>query len=59
MSSWLVDFTVEALAGVVGVFVGVLLALIVDRRLDSYRHTQGRFSPTPPRAQPVVPSGLV
>jgi hypothetical protein len=32
MSSWLVDFTVEALAGVVGVFVGVLLALIVDRR---------------------------
>ena len=32
MSSWLADFTVEALAGVVGVFVGVWLALIVDRR---------------------------
>jgi hypothetical protein len=32
MSHWLVDFWVETLAGVVGVFVGVWLALVVDRR---------------------------
>jgi len=42
MSDWLVDFTVEALAGVVGVFVGVLLALIVDRRRQAreQRHNE-------------------
>jgi hypothetical protein len=40
MNSWLVDFTVEALAGVVGVFVGVLLALIVDRRRQASEQLQ-------------------
>lgn len=32
MSHWLVDFWVETLAGVVGVFLGVWLALVIDRR---------------------------
>jgi hypothetical protein len=32
MSPWLVDFWVETLAGVIGVFVGVWLALVSDRR---------------------------
>jgi hypothetical protein len=40
MSSWLADFTVEALAGVVGVFVGVWLALIVDRRRQEREETR-------------------
>lgn len=40
MSEWLTDFTVEALAGIVGVFVGVLLALVVDRRRQSQKDKQ-------------------
>jgi hypothetical protein len=40
MSSWLADFTIEALAGVVGVFVGVWLALIVDRRRQEREETK-------------------
>jgi hypothetical protein len=32
MSPWLIDFAVEASAAVVGVFVGVWLALLTDRR---------------------------
>lgn len=40
MNTWLVDFTVEALAGVLGVFVGVLLALIVDRRRQAQQELQ-------------------
>jgi len=35
MSAWIADFVVETLAGIVGVFVGVLLALIVDRHRQS------------------------
>ena len=35
MTIWLTDFTVQALAGVVGVFVGVWLALITERRRDA------------------------
>lgn len=37
MSAWLADFTIETLAGIIGVFVGVLLALIVDRRRQSQK----------------------
>lgn len=40
MSSWLADFTIEALAGVVGVFVGVWLALIVDRKRQEREETR-------------------
>lgn len=43
MSEWLADFTVEALAGIVGVFVGVLLALVVDRRRQSQKDKQGEL----------------
>lgn len=35
MSAWIAEFAVETLAGIVGVFVGVLLALIVDRHRQS------------------------
>jgi len=35
MSEWLVDFWVETLAGVIGVFLGVWLALVTDRRRQS------------------------
>ena len=34
MSAWQADFLVQTLAGIVGVFVGVWLALVVDRRRD-------------------------
>ena len=37
MSAWLADFTIETLAGIIGVFVGVLLALVVDRRRQSQK----------------------
>lgn len=40
MSPWLTDFTVETLAGIIGVFVGVLLALIVERHRQSQREIQ-------------------
>jgi hypothetical protein len=32
MNPWIVDFWVQTLAGIIGVFVGVWLALITDRR---------------------------
>jgi hypothetical protein len=35
MSEWLVDFWVQTLAGVIGVFLGVWLALVADRRRQS------------------------
>jgi hypothetical protein len=35
MSPWLVEFVVQTVAGIVGVFVGVWLALITDRRRES------------------------
>ena len=35
MSPWLVEFTVNTLAGIVGVFVGVWLALVTERRRDA------------------------
>ncbi len=35
MTEWLVDFWVETLAGVIGVFLGVWLALVTDRRRQS------------------------
>lgn len=35
MSAWQADFVVQTLAGIVGVFVGVWLALVVERRRDS------------------------
>jgi hypothetical protein len=35
MNPWLVEFTVNTLAGIVGVFVGVWLALITDRKRES------------------------
>ncbi len=41
MSAWLTDFTVETLAGIIGVFVGVLLALIVERHRQAQRERQG------------------
>lgn len=37
MNPWLIDFWVETLAGVIGVFLGVWLALIADRRRQSRR----------------------
>lgn len=40
MSSWLVEFIVQALAGVVGVFVGVWLALVTERRRDARAELQ-------------------
>jgi hypothetical protein len=40
MSAWLTDFAVETVAGIIGVFVGVLLALIVDRRRQSQKEEQ-------------------
>lgn len=40
MSAWLADFTVETLAGIIGVFVGVLLALLVDRHRQSQKEIQ-------------------
>lgn len=41
MNELLADFAVETLAGVVGVFVGVLLALLVDRHRQSQKEIQG------------------
>jgi hypothetical protein len=35
MSPWLVEFVVQTVAGIVGVFVGVWLALIADRHRES------------------------
>lgn len=35
MSQWLIDFWVETLAGVIGVFVGVWLAMVAERRRQS------------------------
>jgi hypothetical protein len=35
MHSWLVDFASNTLAGIVGVFVGVWLALVTDRRREA------------------------
>ena len=35
MNFWLVDFTSNTLAGIVGVFVGVWLALVTDRRREA------------------------
>ena len=32
MNPWLIDFLVQTMAGIIGVFVGVWLALITDRR---------------------------
>ena len=40
MSEFLADFAVETLAGIIGVFVGVLLALVVDRRRKSQKEIQ-------------------
>lgn len=40
MSALLADFTVETLAGIIGVFVGVLLALVVDRHRRSQKDLQ-------------------
>lgn len=40
MSPWLVDFLVQMLAGVVGVFVGVWLALVTDRRRQAHKRAQ-------------------
>jgi hypothetical protein len=40
MSLWLGDFLVELLAGIIGVFVGVWLALIVDRRRQANETVQ-------------------
>jgi hypothetical protein len=34
LSAWQADFLVQTLAGIIGVFVGVWLALVVDRRRD-------------------------
>ena len=34
MSAWQADFLIQTLAGMVGVFVGVWLALVVERRRD-------------------------
>ena len=41
MSELLADFAVETLAGIIGVFVGVLLALLVDRHRKSQMEVQG------------------
>jgi hypothetical protein len=35
MNPWLVEFVVNTIAGIVGVFVGVWLALVTDRRRDA------------------------
>ncbi len=35
MNIWLVDFAVQSLAGIVGVFVGVWLALVTERRREA------------------------
>jgi len=40
MSAWLVEFAVNTLAGIVGVFVGVWLALISDRRREARTEAQ-------------------
>jgi hypothetical protein len=40
MTPWLVDFFVELVAGILGVFVGVWLALIADRRRQSHEKAQ-------------------
>lgn len=40
MNPWLVEFVVNTIAGIVGVFVGVWLALITDRRRDARAESQ-------------------
>ena len=40
MSPWLANFVVELLAGVIGVFLGVWLALVVDRRRQEHEKAQ-------------------
>ena len=40
MNPWLVEFTVNTVAGIVGVFVGVWLALITDRRREAREERQ-------------------
>ena len=40
MSLWLTDFLVETLAGIIGVFVGVWLALVTDRHRRDREHRQ-------------------
>ncbi len=35
MNIWLVDFAVQSLAGIIGVFVGVWLALVTERRREA------------------------
>jgi len=40
MNPWLIDFLVQTLAGVIGVFVGVWLALITDRRRQAHENSQ-------------------
>jgi hypothetical protein len=40
MNPWLIDFLVQTLAGVIGVFVGVWLALITDRRRQANENSR-------------------
>jgi hypothetical protein len=40
VNAWLAEFSVETLAGIIGVFVGVWLALIVDRHRQSQKEIQ-------------------
>ena len=40
MSLWLIDFWVQTLAGVIGVFLGVWLALVGDRRRQARQTAQ-------------------
>ena len=43
MNPWLVEFTVNTIAGIVGVFVGVWLALITDRRRETREESQRKL----------------
>jgi len=40
MDSWLAEFVVNTVAGIIGVFVGVWLALVTERRRDARAETQ-------------------
>jgi hypothetical protein len=40
MNPWLVEFSVNTIAGIVGVFVGVWLALVTDRRREAREESQ-------------------
>ena len=40
MNPWVIEFTLNTLAGIVGVFVGVWLALITDRRREEREEEQ-------------------